>query len=412
MPMLDSDIRKLQPAKTKYVRSAGEGVLVEVHPQGYKYFKWEYKFPPGKNGKRKTYHLGRFGKDSEGLWSRRRAIDEKRRLDILRKDGHDPQLLKSTEKKDIEGSGSYTFRKVADEWIGSQSSKLSESTIRDYRNKLDNQILPKFGNYLIKNITRSECISFWKSHVDRDRAPQANKLLMVMRLVFGYAIDHEWIEDSNPARSSKATQSGHKSTPQPSLEDWDEVPPFLVALSENKCGGDMETVAAVKLAALTFVRASTLVSAKWSDIDWDKKIWTIPDYDMKGRSNTGKDHLTPMSTPVVDLLRKLQSINGDHDYVFFSQRGKKHPYLNPSSPNHHITNLGYKGRLVTHGFRAMVMTHAQEILKVPFHIIDLQLGHIKGDKVRQAYDRAQFLSERTDLMDRWGDLLLENGLRV
>ena len=67
---------------------------------------------------------------------------------------------------------------------------------------------------------------------------------------------------------------------------------------------------------------------------------------------------------------------------------------------------------MTHGFRAMVMTHAQQILKVPFHIIDLQLGHIKGDKVRQAYDRAQFLPERTDLMDRWGDLLLENGLRV
>ena len=53
MGLLDSDIKKLQPAKTKYVKSAGEGVLVEVHPQGYKYFKWEYKFPPGKDGKRK-----------------------------------------------------------------------------------------------------------------------------------------------------------------------------------------------------------------------------------------------------------------------------------------------------------------------------------------------------------------------
>ena len=60
----------------------------------------------------------------------------------------------------------------------------------------------------------------------------------------------------------------------------------------------------------------------------------------------------------------------------------------------------------------MAMTHGQEVLKTEFHIIDLQLAHIKGDKIRQAYDRAQFLPERTDLMDRWGDLLLENGLRV
>ena len=178
MPLLDSDIRKLQPANTKYVKSAGEGLLVEVHPQGYKYFVWQYTFPPGKNGKRTTYHIGRYGKDNEGLWSRRRAIDEKRRLDILRKDGHDPQLLKSTEKREIQGFGTYTFRKVADEWMGSISNKLSQSTIRDYRNKLDNQILPKFGNYLIKSISRSDCLSFWRSNVDRGRAPQADKLLM------------------------------------------------------------------------------------------------------------------------------------------------------------------------------------------------------------------------------------------
>ena len=84
MPLLDSDIRKLQPAKTKYVKSAGEGLLVEVHPQGYKYFVWQYTFPPGKNGKRTTYHIGRYGKDSEGDWSLSKARNEKRRLDLLR----------------------------------------------------------------------------------------------------------------------------------------------------------------------------------------------------------------------------------------------------------------------------------------------------------------------------------------
>ena len=408
MPLLDSDIRKLQPAKTKYVKSAGEGLLVEVHPQGYKYFVWQYTFPPGKNGKRTTYHIGRYGKDSEGDWSLSKARNEKRRLDLLRKDGHDPQLLKSTEKREIQGFGTYTFRKVSDEWMGSISNKLSQSTIRDYRNKLDNQILPKFGNYLIKSISRSDCLSFWRSNVDRGRAPQADKLLMVMRMVFEYAIDHEWVDDSNPARTSKATQSGHKPTPQPSLEVWSEVPPFLVALSENKCGGDLETSVAVKLAALCFLRASSLVSAKWSDIDFDKKIWTIPADAMKGK----REHLTPMSQPVIDLLRKLEMINGDTDYVFYSQRGKKFPHLNPSSPNHHIKNLGYQGKLVTHGFRAMAVTHGQERLNTPFHIIDLQLAHIKGDKVRQAYDRAQFMKERTEFMERWGDLLLENGLQV
>ena len=229
-----------------------------------------------------------------------------------------------------------------------------------------------------------------------------------MKQVFEYAIDMDWMEDNNPARESKNTQTGHKSKPLPSLEDWKDVPPFLVALSENKCGGEYTTVIAVKLAALCFLRASSLVSTKWSDIDWKKKLLTTP-YD---RMKAKKEHLTPLSDAAIELFRKLEAINGHEEYCFFSPRGKKYPYLNPSSPNHHIKNLGYEGKMTTHGFRSMAMTHGQEVLKTEFHIIDLQLAHIKGDKIRQAYDRAQFMPERIEFMDGWSKLLIENGLEV
>ena len=406
-PMTETEVRGLSPKKNTYAVSTGYGIRVHVKPNGSKYLTWEYQFPPVKTGERRYYYFGSYGKESEGLWSLKKAREEKFRLDVLRKQGQDPDLLKSTDKKEIEKTATYTFRRVADEWLGSRKSLLSPFTIEDYKNKLDNQILPVFGNISIRKITRHECVNFKKSH--SARAPeQARKLLMVMKQVFEYAIDMDWMEDNNPARESKNTQTGHKSKPLPSLEDWKDVPPFLVALSENKCGGEYTTVIAVKLAALCFLRASSLVSTKWSDIDWKKKLLTTP-YD---RMKAKKEHLTPLSDAAIELFRKLEAINGHEEYCFFSPRGKKYPYLNPSSPNHHIKNLGYEGKMTTHGFRSMAMTHGQEVLKTEFHIIDLQLAHIKGDKIRQAYDRAQFMPERIEFMDGWSKLLIENGLEV
>ena len=406
-PMTETEVRGLSPKKNTYAVSTGYGIRVHVKPNGSKYLTWEYQFPPVKTGERRYYYFGSYGKESEGLWSLKKVREEKYRLDALRKQGQDPDLLKSTDKKEIEQTATYTFRRVADEWLGSRKSMLSPFTIEDYKNKLDNQILPVFGNISIRKITRHECVNFKKSH--SARAPeQARKLLMVMKQVFEYAIDMDWMEDNNPARESKNTQTGHKSKPLPSLEDWKDVPPFLVALSENKCGGEYTTVIAVKLAALCFLRASSLVSTKWSDIDWKKKLLTTP-YD---RMKAKKEHLTPLSDAAIELFRKLEAINGHEEYCFFSPRGKKYPYLNPSSPNHHIKNLGYEGKMTTHGFRSMAMTHGQEVLKTEFHIIDLQLAHIKGDKIRQAYDRAQFMPERIEFMDGWSKLLIENGLEV
>ncbi len=74
--------------------------------------------------------------------------------------------------------------------------------------------------------------------------------------------------------------------------------------------------------------------------------------------------------------------------------------------------MGYQGKLVAHGVRHMALTYGQDILKTPFHVIDLQMGHKPPGKVRQAYDKAQFLDERSEFMERWGDLLLANGMQA
>tara|TARA_B100000131_G_C18111853_1_gene609888 strand:- start:19 stop:1287 length:1269 start_codon:yes stop_codon:yes gene_type:complete len=422
MPLSDSEVRSLKPKDKVYRRSVGESLYIEVHPEkikkdgskggGYKYWVWFYTFPPGRDGRKSWYQIGIYGKRSQGLMTLTEARDTKRRLDKLRREGEDPRALKSADKKGIQVSGAHTFMRVADEWFGSNRGIWTATTTNDYRNKLDNQILPVFGNQLIKSITRQQCIAYKKSHEDRGAKSHADKLFGVMRGIFEYAIDMEYIPDSNPCRSSRQTQSGHKTTGLPSLENWEEVPPFLKDLSENKCGGEFTTNNAVKVLLLTFQRSETILGGEWSEIDWDKKMWTIPADRMKGRKGTGHDHLIPMSYPLIDVLQRQQALTGSSPYIFESARGKKTPYLVSESPNKHLKALGYHKRLVVHGFRSMAATHGQEILGIPYEYISLQLGHIKKDKIEKAYNRAKFIKQRTELMRKWGDLLVENGLQV
>ena len=410
-PMTESDVKALLPKEKKYVISAGNGLEVIVNPNGSKYFRWAYLFPPSRKGKRCSIHIGTYCNESGVVMPLKAAREEKNRLDVLRKQGKNPAVEKSKDKAEVTGVGSQTFEEIAWEWFGEYSTKKRPSTAADVKLKLKNQILPAFGKYPIKQISRPECIRFLQSHVKRGKPEQGRKLLGVMRQVFAYAIDIYSLyssNDENPARSSENTQTGHRAKSRPSLTDWKDVPAFLVAVSENKCKGEFQTNIAVKLAAFCFLRASSLVSSKWSDINWNEKMLTTPAEFMKGK----REHLTPLSSSALELFRKLQAINGDEEWVFFSPRGKKYPHINPSSPNHHIKNLGYEGKMTTHGFRAMAMTHGREQLGYSQEIIRLQLAHFDRDKIIGAYDRSSFIKERTKFMNEWSDLLLENGLEV
>ena len=421
MPLSDSDIKGLLPKEKVYRKSVGNNLYVEVRPQtikkdgskggGGKYFTWFYRYPLGTT-KGHWYSIGTYGRDSEGRWSLKRARDERNRLESLRKQGQDPKFLKSEEKESHRGNNAYTFRKVADEWMGYQRSANRDTTVRDYNNKLNSQILPVFGNKLIKNITKEECFNFKKSHQERGKMAQADKLQRVLKQVFDYANEVLGMDIDNPAVESRFTKIKYKEKHHPALLDWVDVPPFLKDLSDNKCGGEWVTNNAVKLLLLTFVRVREILPSEWSEIDWKKKVWTIPAERMKG-DGMGNDHLIPMSAPIIEVLEQLQSLNGNSRCIFETVRGRNTSHLGFDAPTRHIRNLGYGGKLVAHGFRRMAATHGQEKLGFSYDIINLQSGRgDKKSKVRKAYDAAQFMPERTDFMNQWGDLLVANGLKI
>ena len=86
--------------------------------------------------------------------------------------------------------------------------------------------------------------------------------------------------------------------------------------------------------------------------------------------------------------------------------------MNPSSITNHLKNLGYSGILVGHGVRSIALTEGQQVLGYSAEVIQRQMSHVVGDKVRQAYDHSQMLDERREFMNAWSDALLERGLLI
>ena len=230
-------------------------------------------------------------------------------------------------------------------------------------------------------------------------------MLGVMRGVFAYSIDQAWMNEPNPAQSSRFSKAQHKPQPNPSL-DWDQLPKFFDDLERNDPNAALVILLAVKILVMTFLRVGSLTPAKWDEFDFKKEIWTIP----VDRMKTGKIHKVPLTEPIKDVLNRLHTFTGDTDYVFFSPRGREYQHVHRDSLNAHLKKMGYKGMTTAHGFRHLALTAGQEVLKVDHEIIQRQMAHSVGDKIRGHYDKFQMMKERREFMVAWSDALVEQGL--
>jgi integrase len=182
------------------------------------------------------------------------------------------------------------------------------------------------------------------------------------------------------------------------LTDPAEISALLRAIDTYE--GQPVTAAALKLAPLVFVRPGELRGARWSEFDLDAAEWRIPGERMKMR----EQHIVPLSRQAVAILRDLQALTGREEYVFPSLLSATRAMSN-NTVNTALRRLGYtKEQMTGHGFRAMASTLLNE-QGFPPDVIELQLAHVERNRVRAAYNRAQRLAERRQMMQAWSDYL-------
>ena len=391
MALTDTGIKSLKhtgkPAGDKHTDGGGMYLLVKA---GGKYWRMDYAYA----GKRKTLALGIY--PDVTLADARERRTEARKL--LAKD-IDPGAVKRQEKQAKADAAANTFESVARDWLDKTAAKRAEITQLKVKTWLEKDAFPYIGKMPISTIGPRDVLDKVVRKLEaRGAIDTAHRLKQLCGQVFRYAVviglaERDVTADLRDALTAKII-GHHAAITEP--KELGDLMRSIFAYTGHPC-----TVAALKLAPLVFVRPGELRTAEWAEIDLDGAEWRIPGSKMKMKV----DHIVPLSTQAVEILRSVQPITGHGRYVFPSLRTGERP-MSENTLTAALRGMGYAGDVHTaHGFRATARTIMDEVLNERVDLIEHQLSHAVKDANGRAYNRTAHLPARREMMQRWADYL-------
>jgi integrase len=388
MPLTDLAVRNAKPGPRLQKLSDGRGLQLHIPPTGSRLWRWAYRF----DGKQKLMALGVYPDIS--LAQARQAADAARKLLAT---GVDPMDQRKADKLSRQQATDNTFQEVAKRWWAhwspSRSARHAEYVIR----RLESDVFPILGDRPVDQIQAPELVKMTKAIEERGALDIAKRSLQTCGQVFRYAIAHGHAT-RNPAREIRPGDvlTARKKQNYARL-DAKELPELLRHIEVYQ--GSSVTRLAMKLIAMTFVRTSELIGARWEEFDLDNARWDIPAERMKMKS----PHIVLLSHQAVQLLRNLHTLTGHRTLVFPGERSHEKPMSNNTILKA-LERMGYKGRMTGHGFRGIASTVLHE-QGWPHEHIELQLAHQERDDTSAAYNHALYLKPRAKMMQWWSDYL-------
>ena len=219
----------------------------------------------------------------------------------------------------------------------------------------------------------------------------------ICSLIFRYAIATGRAERDTAADLRGALKT-RVVTPRAAITEPEAIGGLLRAIDDFP--GTFTVKAGLQLLALTFLRPSEVRLGEWPEIDFEEKIWRIPAKRMKMRL----DHMVPLSSQSLEILRGLYEVSGDGRLMFPGLRSPEKA-ISDTAFIAALRRMGYaKEEMCAHGFRAMASTLLNEQGYSP-DVIEKQLAHNPREKIRGIYNRAEYLPERRKMMQEWADYL-------
>lgn len=390
MKLTDPVIRVARPKERPYKLSDGDGLVLLVQPNGSKWWRYRYRY----NGKEKMLSIGTYPKVT---------LKEARHLRVTASDlltqGIDPSQHRQEQKLIKTLAAENSFESVArlwwDNWKAARTERHAHYVIR----RLEADVFPVIGSKPVTEITAPHLVMVIRQIESRGALDIAKRALSTCRQVFRYAVAHG-LAGRNPAADIKPADvlKPVKKTNYARL-DQKELPELLRRIEAYD--GQPLTRLALQLMALTFVRTSELIGARWKEIEFDSKLWRIPAERMKMRF----PHIVPLSRQAIAVLEALQELSGHSPLLFPGERNATRSMSN-NTLLFALYRMGYHSRMTGHGFRGIASTILHE-KQYPDKHIELQLAHLVGNEVSRAYDYAEHLKPRARMMQHWADYLDE-----
>ncbi|HGH5397179.1 TPA: tyrosine-type recombinase/integrase [Raoultella planticola] len=402
MALTDIKVRTAKPTDKQYKLTDGSGMHLLVHPNGSKYWRLQYRF----GGKQKMLALGVYPEVS--LADARARRDEARKLLA---NSIDPGDKKKNDK--VEQEEARTFEQLAIEWHAT-NKKWSEEHSRRVLKSLEDNLFPAIGKRNIAELKTRDLLAPIKAVEMSGRLEIASRLQQRTTAIMRYAVQSGLL-DYNPAQEMAGAVASSNRQHRPALE-LRRTPELLQRI--DSYNGRPLTRLAVELTLLVFIRSSELRFARWSEIDFETSMWTIPaereaiegiKHSQRG-SKMRTPHLVPLSRQALAILKQVHKLSGDRDFVFIGDHDHRKP-MSENTVNKALRVMGYDTKIEVcgHGFRTMACSSLIESGLWSRDAVERQMSHMERNSVRAAYiHKAEHLDERRLMLQWWADFLDAN----
>ncbi|WP_178861676.1 tyrosine-type recombinase/integrase [Thiomicrorhabdus cannonii] len=394
MPLTDTQIKKTKANGKVQKLNDGGGLRLEISKAGSKAFKYRIRM----QGKDTDITLGLY--PAMSLAEARAKRDE---VKAMVKQGIDPiqqrnQLQK--EQKAIEQAQAQrlTFQELFAQWFKQNAGGWSYDYQIDTHNRITQHLLPTLGEQFIDEVTPQQVIHALKTMEAKGLGDSLHKVKQYASRIFRFGVGLG-LCPSDPVRDIPSGDIFKKQTKKNfhHLTKTSDLHQLLNAI--DLYVGDISTSTALKLAPHVFLRPSELAGLRWDEVDLNKDIIIIPAERMKMK----RPHMVPLSRQAKAIIETMLPFKHGTEYVFPSPRSPKRPMCKESL-NAALHRLGFKGKQTAHGFRHTASTLLHE-MGYTSDYIEKQLAHEQDNEIKGAYNKAEYLTQRVEIMQAWSDHL-------
>lgn len=386
LPLSDSEIKNAKPKEKEYNLADGEGLYLRIKPTGSK--SWIFNYVRPITDKRSNLSLGNYPVISLAM-----ARERKTEFRKLLAQNIDPQLHLEELARSAKFASVNTFKAVSALWLETKKGAVTDDYLVKINNSFENHIFPFFGSQPVTTLTAPQVIDVLKPVAAKGSLETVSRLCYRINEVMDYAVN-TGITQSNPLANIKAAFQAPKAKNMATLKP-SELPELMQALSRANI--KLTTRCLIEWQLHTMVRPNEAAGARWDEIDYQNKLWSIPASRMKKK----RPHSVPLTDQTLQLLEVMRPISGQRQFVFPADRNFTLP-TNEQTANMALKRMGFKNRLVAHGLRALASTTLNE-QGFDADVIESALAHKDKDEIRGVYNRATYLERRKIIMQWWSD---------
>lgn len=391
-PLTNTEVLRAKADDKDMTLHDGDGLFLVIKTSGRKLWRFRYQRPATKQ--RTMIGLGAFPALS---LANARSL----RADYLAllANGIDPQVQAEVAEEQQQIALDSVFSTVAANWFQLKSKSVTPDYAKDIWRSLEKDVFPAVGGIPVQQIKARTLVEALEPIKARGALETVRRLVQRINEIMIYAVNTGLI-DANPASGIGMAFEKPKKQNMPTLRP-EELPNLMRSLTMSNLS--LTTRCLIEWQLLTLVRPAEASGTKWSEINLDERLWTIPAERMKAK----REHIIPLSPQALGILELMKPISLHREHVFPSRNDPKQS-MNSQTANAAIKRIGYGGKLVAHGLRSIASTALNEAGFNP-DVIEAALAHSDKNEVRRAYNRSTYLVQRKELMEWWGERVSSEG---